>query len=253
MINKDKSKHCHLCTLIKDTNSSKETIFHKLYGSSQIKHNNFFIQFNGLYIYPDPYPITHGHTLIVPSEHLLSFIHVKDYSDTSNSIQTLNKQFGHNYILFEHGTGKVNHKTITCGNSIIHAHLHFIPIYSNSKQIDYKKMAEDFSAGKNTFIILTGIKQDNLAKIYSIVEQIVGNYPYVLLYESKTQKLATGVGKGNPSIKSQYLREMVAIHLYGNNAFWDWKTQHQHASIQTTLTKRIAYWITRINSNKIIS
>jgi diadenosine tetraphosphate (Ap4A) HIT family hydrolase len=106
-----------------------------LYGNF-IKDSNILMKTDNFYIALDNYPVCEDHILIIPKKHDVS------YSTLNNSlaleldaiIHTLSDIVGtEKFGLFEHGSNMINGKQVLCGNSVYHAHLHFIPNLSLEK------------------------------------------------------------------------------------------------------------------------
>ena len=85
---------------------------------------------SNFYVAVDNYPVCRDHILIVPKEHKFSYS-VVDASmryELEAIIITLSDVTNtKNYGLFEHGSNMVGIEQKACGNSVYHAHMHFIP------------------------------------------------------------------------------------------------------------------------------
>ena len=89
-------------------------------------------QTENFYISIDGFPVSQHHLLIIPFQHQLSFSNLdKKYSEELQGIiNYLIGVYGNckDFILFEHGNNrKINKEQKTFGNSVDHAHWHFIP------------------------------------------------------------------------------------------------------------------------------
>ena len=93
-------------------------------------YNNCLLETENFYVVPDNYPVADYHILIIPKEHYMSYSTLEDNKSFEldaivKTISTITKSS--NFILFEHGSNNVKNIQKPCGNSLYHAHLHFIP------------------------------------------------------------------------------------------------------------------------------
>ena len=106
-----------------------DKLFQKAYPGSPY---SILYQTENFYISIDGFPVSQHHLLIIPIQHQLSFSNIdKRYSDELQQIIYHLIEIYDNckdFILFEHGNNReINKEHKTFGNSVDHAHLHFIP------------------------------------------------------------------------------------------------------------------------------
>ncbi len=243
------SKICILCNVINNlahnTNKRFENYnnFSSVFPEELVKN---FPKVSDLWLIPDRAPVYEGHTLIVPQEHLLSFTRYKCKKNLMDGINYLSNSFSTpNFILFEHGTGVIKDEVVGCGNSIYHAHMHFIPIINNKKlaseagliQKIYDNILSEF--GSEVSVSVTSVDHYNLLEF--LKNESHGN-PYLFVYDSTNRAVLLMIENSAVNIYSQYLRKQVAIQLIGENAFWDWKNDREYATNHDLIMKRLKFW-----------
>lgn len=155
-----------------------------------------------------------GHLLIIPKTHYLS---ARDFSDElMDELLTLikklkavlEKQYGKRVILFEHGTGC---NAVTSAASVIHAHIHLVPI-DDSLLPDVLKQ---------------GCEIRHLSALHNLKEITELGKSYIM-YQDVDQRLYTIEKKFE---QSQFFRKLICDkYQFGE---WDW---HKNCRVDYILT-----------------
>ena len=209
-----------------------DQLFQKTYPGSPY---SILYQTENFYISIDGFPVSQHHLLIIPIQHQLSFSNLdKKYSDElQHIINHLIKIYDNcqDFILFEHGNNrKINLEKKTFGNSVDHAHLHFIPNVKISKEeienycLKDEKTNLKFKSSKNNFIFTKEKNSQNFLE--HLKEDLPTNGPYLFFYfnnELKSLCISESIIEGE--IPSQYFRKFLSIftNKESENPFYNWK------------------------------
>jgi len=209
----------------------------KLYGRITDETNILFSSEN-FYAVIDNYPVCDGHILIIPKEHKLSCSCIDEslQQEFQAIIETLSYVFGtKEYGLFEHGSNMVGLEQKPCGNSVYHAHMHFIP----GIKIGEKEIINCCSAEKKEYAVTLedGYEFQNFCVTKGVEDTILGfmktlptKSPYLFFY-SNSESLAFCVPddaiKGG--VTSQFFRRIFAEYFQKDqkNLFWNWKNPEE--------------------------
>lgn len=218
---------CNFCSC-----EYSDKLFHMVY---QISQSSILYKKN-FYISTDGYPICENHLLIVPFEHQFSFSNInrKNSEELEEVINYIIKKYNNcnNYILFEQGNNRKKDDKRTFGNSVIHAHIHFIPTQKMAKEklIDYcfrnentKLKLKENDDYKNCFFQCT--KQKNFLDYLN--DDLPTNEPYLFFHfnHEKMESLCITESLIDGEIPSQYFRKLFAIFMNPKmqNPFYNWK------------------------------
>jgi len=177
-------------------------------------------------VLPDFAPIKSGHVLIVPKEHVTSYAHLP--SKVKNEFGLVYQQVRKilqkpNTLEFEHGSGFIDQDKVACGNSVLHAHWHMIPISGHIEGIKIlEKMLEEVPNKMKPI----GMKADIEPDIFlgQLTETSKGN-PYLVFRNENWA--AVFREKSDLEVPSQILRKLSAIVLHGQTARWNWKEANE--------------------------
>ena len=219
---------CNFCS-----SEYSDELFHDVYPNAKTsilyKTKNFYISIDG-------YPVCENHLLIVPFDHELSFSNLnKEYSEELEELLNYMKKIYNNcnsYVLFEHGNNRKKGDKRSFGNSVNHAHMHFIPY----KIIDKNEIINYCFKNENTKLKLKeGVHYNNCFFenksrkniLDYIKEDLPTNEPYLFLHfvKEKAETLCITENSIDGEIPSQYFRKLLAIFMNPNekNPFYDWK------------------------------
>ena len=219
-----------------------DKLFKKIYPGSPY---SILYQTENFYISIDGFPVSQHHLLIIPFQHQLSFSNLdKKYSEELQGIiDYLIGVYDHckDFILFEHGNNrKINKDHKTFGNSVDHAHLHFIPNIkiSEEKIINYccndEKTCLKFKKQDNNFIFKKEKSKQNFLDY--IQDDLPTNGPYLFFYFNNEIKKSVCISESiiEGEVPSQYFRRFLAI--FNNkgceNPFYNWKIPEELQSSQ---------------------
>lgn len=158
-------------------------------------------------VLPTLSPLSAGHVLIVPRSHVTSMSSLTEpiRGELANCADILRSQlerpFGSQFYLFEHGTGPGE---VKCG--VDHAHLHLLPLSAKAAARVNLRINEDFTAHYH------GHLEDALAYAAQTRRE-----SYVL-YGSDVKSMRISLAAHIPS---QYVRRLIAETL--SRSHWDWK------------------------------
>ena len=228
--NKSSYTNCPLC-------NNGETIINnhmKTYGNITTK-NNILFESPNFYVAIDNYPVCHGHTLIVPKKHFLSFstIEIELKTELDAIINALQNIWNTTeFCIFEHGSNLVNKNQIACGNSVYHAHLHFIPncylslnnlinLLQNGPTQNIIKLKKDTNISFYNFI-----KNKN-ESFLDYIKRLPTTKPYLFCYYSNIESAALCLPDEiiENTVPSQIFRRLFAQHSQKEETqpFWNWK------------------------------
>jgi len=165
----------------------------------EIDRSNSFIAI------PSISPISKGHVLIAPKDHVTSMMQIDDsvVDELVSFVNTIVDSIAVNFktpIIFEHGVGKG--KAGGCG--VDHAHLHILPI---DEEIVSRLL---FIINREFHLVQTSSLQDFIRGGDSIKSYLLfGNSLREMFFSYSDQ------------IPSQYLRRVISKEV--GNRFWDWK------------------------------
>jgi diadenosine tetraphosphate (Ap4A) HIT family hydrolase len=161
-------------------------------------------------------PLVHGHSLLLPAQHVTSLARLK--AEAFTSVVTKADDWARKVpngkipLMFEHGTP--TDETLHGGCGICHCHLHLLPMPIDSCQRCYERLAIFLKERgyESNFINLESwdALQTHAASAY-IAVRIDAKPPRILLF-----------GNDVP-IQSQLLREFVASQLVHPARPWDWR------------------------------
>lgn len=241
-------KICPLCSCGKTLHKNHV----KLYGE-EIEDTNILFNSENFYVAIDNYPVCEDHILIVPKEHKFSYSvldkHLK--YEFEAIIRTLSDIVGtKEYGLFEHGSNMVGIEQKGCGNSIYHAHMHFIP----QLRMNQKDIIDLCTVGEKDLVITlkSGYELENCCTnrnpqqtILGYIKELPTKKPYLFCYYSNAKKEALCVPDEiiQGGVPSQFFRRVFAEHFQKNTekTFWNWKNQDDvQKSIQfrKTITRK---------------
>lgn len=239
-----KGKQCNFCGP-----ETCDKLFKKTYPGSPY---SILYQTKNFYISIDGFPVSQHHLLIIPLQHQLSFSNLeKKYSDElQHIINYLIGLYGNckDFILFEHGNNrKININNKTFGNSVDHAHLHFIPNVKISEEelVNYcfndEKTKLKFKSQDNNFIFKKEKKDQNFLDY--IQEDLPTDGPYLFFYFNNELRESLCISESiiDGEIPSQYFRKFLSIFTNKGceNPFYNWKIPEELHSSQESRNKII--------------
>jgi diadenosine tetraphosphate (Ap4A) HIT family hydrolase len=188
------------------------------------------------YVAIDNYPVCKDHILIVPREHKFSYsvIDLSMSYEFEAIIMTLSTITDtKNYGLFEHGSNMVGTEQKACGNSIYHAHMHFIP------NIDMQQNEIiDLCMGDGDEVSAITLKdgyclesfcfsKKTTQPILEFLQELPTKEPYLFCYYSNSQRTALCVPDSviQNGVTSQFFRRIFAEYFQkeSEEVFWNWK------------------------------
>ncbi len=214
-------EECPLCLNINSPNKI-DPLYKKIFPEATA-NAPFILESVDLVMRPDYGPITQDHFIIFPKKHFISFAtmansHVEQLTHMASiAKQQINAK---EYFMFEHGAGVYKDEKTACGNSIYHAHLHILPIRSQTSPSLIDK-AHKKAKMEGDFQILT-INFPTDGALIPILKECTKNNPYLMMKQGS--RGIVFVENGIKQVPSQFLRKVGAQHLEGKEAFWDWKT-----------------------------
>jgi len=242
-------QECPLCA--NGTNFYKT--FSKLYGD-EIKETNILLESKNFYVATDDYPVCEGHVLIIPREHKFSYSIIDKNLETELDaiIKTLSEVFEtQQFGLFEHGSNMVDQKQKACGNSIYHAHMHFIP----QLNITHETLINICSKGNvnETIQLKDNIKSNDYRfykrpdqTILDFIKQLPTTTPYLFCFHSNTSKETFCIPDSaiQNNVPSQFFRRVFAEYFQKNSTkpFWNWKIPEESLrsdSFRKAIVKKI--------------
>ncbi len=193
--------------------------------------NPILFETEHFYLTIDLHPVSDCHYLIIPKGHYTSYSLVPvEYERELDFIVGLIKEKTNteNFILFEHGSGIVNERLVGCGNSIFHAHLHFI----GGLKYDLTEILGVISSyGVNPKeLFMKRIKPgESLLQNISVATYDGSCYhsPYLFLKFNDTDCFVMPE-REETRIQSQFFRKMFAEEISGKGCFWNWKEGISH-------------------------
>lgn len=223
------------CCLLCGEGAALQKNHEKLYcQDGQVTQCKLF-ETSNFYVAVDNYPVCKDHILIVPKEHKFSYS-VVDASmryELEAIIITLSDVTNtKNYGLFEHGSNMVGIEQKACGNSVYHAHMHFIPnldmqqheiidLCSNGEKALTISLKDGYRL--SDFCFSRGIAQP----VLDFLQELPTKQPYLFCYYSNSQRTAlcvpdTIIQNGVPS---QFFRRVFAEYFQRDSKqpFWNWK------------------------------
>lgn len=232
-----------ICLLCDNGKKIKEN--HKKIYSEITNETNILFESQNFYIAIDNYPVCDDHILIVPKKHEFSYsvIEIELQYEFEAIIETLSEIIGtKNYGLFEHGSNMVNNEQKGCGNSIYHAHMHFIPNLNMKQQniIDLcivGKKHETISLKKNYELTDFCTEKAHEQTMLSYIKSLPTTKPYLFCYYSnkKQASLCIPDDKIDGGVASQFFRRVFAEYFQESDVFWNWKKEDE---IQKSIERR---------------
>lgn len=229
--------------------------FERLYSDIIDKDKMILMQSDHFNVVSDNYPVAYGHLLIIPKNHTTSFatIDLELSEELSLLIFKLQELFGaEDYILFEHGCRAVEEKIISSGNSVFHAHLHFIPNTSLNKteaanilfQYGLRLKSNSYA---NSLIYPGDAKLLDFLKQNTYCSSNGTKYfdSYLFLKYSKDDAFVIPESLVGATIPSQFFRKIFANTVNNQSAFWDWKNEINQ-QVKDLLKSRLLYCFDKI-------
>ncbi|HSQ97861.1 MAG TPA: HIT domain-containing protein [Rickettsiales bacterium] len=241
-------KGCVLCDMEEQQNRFATMITNDK--TKCVYHNPILFETENFYLTIDLHPISDCHYLIVPKMHYTSYSLIpKKYEVELNFLIKLIKEKNdvENFILFEHGSGFINETLVGCGNSVFHAHMHFI----GKLKYDSNKILKIMSlSGINLkeLSIKTIERNNSLLQIIITNNDKCYNTPYLFLKFNDTECLIM-LERDKIKIQSQFFRKMFSEEINGKGCFWNWKDIIEQND-KTVLQERIIKMITRFKVEK---
>jgi diadenosine tetraphosphate (Ap4A) HIT family hydrolase len=159
-------------------------------------------------------PLTFGHTLLVPANHVYSLADWEDPGHVQEivgeALDVMRRSFGRT-VTFEHGTRSPNSEG---GCGIRHAHLHLVPTRIRT--------------GLPPAFEWIGLNRDDWA---SLIVQTAPDLDYLMYWEPESEP---SVALTN-SVRSQVLREFVAVKV--GLLEWDWRRAPRAAGLAEVSAK----------------
>jgi diadenosine tetraphosphate (Ap4A) HIT family hydrolase len=157
-------------------------------------------------VIPSLGPLTNGHSLLCPKQHIKSFAHIasdvhEEYEEVKKRLKmTLIAMYKTGICLFEHGMA-TNGNRILC--TVDHAHMHFVPL---PRTFDGGAVEEE---GWTEFDgSLSTLMQLSRGREYILYETPAGSSRLLIAREGE--------------LESQYMRRVLAKGLgHGND--WNWR------------------------------
>lgn len=153
----------------------------------------------------DAYPVSFGHTLLVPKYHYLSFAYLP--VELLRKAENLIKKFCHILIktspvviVFEHGNKNQN---VSGRISIDHAHFHLIPVQES---------------------LIGQLPHPERKAIFQDLPSYVCENSYYFYLEFPADSAVWGE---DSEIGSQFIRRLVCGTRDNNSRSWDWKQQQK--------------------------
>ena len=209
--------------------------FERLYSDIIDKDKMILMQSDHFNVVSDNYPVAYGHLLIIPKKHTISFatIGLELSEELSLLLSKLQNFFwAEDYILFEHGCRAAEDKIIPSGNSVFHAHLHFIPNTSLNKAeaantlFQYGLRLKSNSCANSLMYpgdakLLEFLKQNT----YCSSNETEYFDSYLFLKYSKEDAFVIPGSLLGAAIPSQFFRKIFANTANNQSVFWDWKNE----------------------------
>ena len=224
------TQECKLC----NNGEGIAKVHANLYGD-QTSESNIIMNTENFYVAIDNYPVFEDHVLIVPKKHYISFSTLEEplAVELDGIINTISDVVGtEKFGLFEHGSNMVDGKQKLCGNSIYHAHLHFV----SNLDLNRKDLTELLRLGKNKSAISIkdsiGIDPYVVAKkceqtFLSFIKELPTKNPYLFCYYSNSLKESFCIPEQElvGGVPSQFFRKVFAEYFQKERecVFWNWK------------------------------
>lgn len=233
-------ENCILC------NTGEQQIrFVSMVASSKISSapdNPILAETDNFYLTIDLHPVSDCHYLIIPKGHFTSYSLVpKEYEKELEFLIELVKEKTavEDFILFEHGSGFVDEKLVSCGNSVFHAHMHFIG--GLRYELDRVLGVMSFYSVNPKELFMKTIKpgESLLSTISATTSDGKCHHsPYLFLKFNSTDCFVMPE-REQVRIQSQFFRRMFAEEVGGRGCFWNWKEGMTQVD-KIVLQKRIA-------------
>jgi diadenosine tetraphosphate (Ap4A) HIT family hydrolase len=239
-------KTCQLCKEGKGI-SQKHT---ELYGNI-VRESNIILKTENFFVAIDNYPVFEDHLLIIPKKHYFSFSVIEESyaQELDDIIYSLKDLIGaETFGLFEHGSNEVDGKQKLCGNSIYHAHLHFVPNLNMSQ----KELSNLLCLNGDNSLISLKNNSDITAYIKNkpseqsflrFFKELPTKGPYLFCYFSDMTKKAFCIPDKDlkKDIPSQFFRKLFAEYFKEKQKqiFWDWKNPSELENSNNFRTKII--------------
>jgi diadenosine tetraphosphate (Ap4A) HIT family hydrolase len=248
---------CPFCNNLKNYSM----IFNKLYSKICQTECMILMQTNHFYVLSDDYPVAYGHLLIVPKEHITSFVSIDIgwNSEIAFILSELKKIFGTDeYVLFEHGCRLSGETVISSGNSVYHAHLHFIPNLSINELEVKEILVKNGLQLKNNVSSNTSLIYPEDLKVLSFLKQNTESIEngekffesYLFLKYKKDRAIVIPESCMASKVPSQFFRKMFAIIANDQTAFWDWKNPVS-SEVVKILQDRFLFSLAKFKQNKL--
>ncbi len=244
------------CPFCKDLEIYGQT-FKQLYSDVAKESSMILMQTKHFYVISDNYPVAYGHLLIVPKKHITSFaaINVDMATEITFILSKLKNVFHTSeYILFEHGCRLLGETIISSGNSVYHAHLHFIPNISINESAIKNLLSEYGLILKNSPLLNTSLDYLGDEKLLLFLKQnteclVNGEKDfesYLFLKYSNDKAFVIPESHLASKVPSQFFRKVFAIIANGQEAFWDWKNPISDEIVKI-LQSRLTFVLTKFN------
>ncbi len=164
-----------------------------------------------LSVYADIHPLKEGHILIIPKDHISCMGALGEEFEEfkllyENVIKFLKEEYG-SFAVFEHGV---------TGQTVFHAHMHFLP---------FKGKIEDIVKEKEHVKMIDSI--DQIKKIY----QKNGKYMFLQI-NNNLFSVDTKIGK------PKFFRDLFALY-YGSEERGNWKGMDRNEKIMEEAAKEV--------------
>ncbi len=173
-------------------------------------------------VLPDYNPLAPGHLLITTKDHVFCMASFDEAQLTELEAlkiylrQILKDIYGQDVVFFEHGSTILDEENKNQGgNSIVHAHLHAVPV---PKKFEILKILNDNRHCRNKPI----------NTLNEISKHIGVNEGY-LFYENQEGKKFVFILEDSYTVPSQYVRQ-IAGEMLGNK-LWDWKNASDETKV----------------------
>ena len=157
-------------------------------------------------VIPSLGPLTPGHSLVCPKDHLRSFAELKrqahdEYEELKRALKaSLTARYAAGVALFEHGSARGSSRVVC---TVDHAHMHFVPVPS--------QFEHPLDAGRS-WTALSGASAE--------LADVVADREYVY-YETPEGAASVAIAGEHP-FASQYMRKLIAAQL-GRSERWNWR------------------------------
>lgn len=223
------------CCLLCNKGSDLQENHERLYCQKNNITQAILFESQHFYVATDNYPVCEDHILIIPKDHKLSYSVIDECVEYEleaiiYTLKDITKT--RCYGLFEHGCNMIKTGQKACGNSVYHAHMHFIP----NLDMDQGEIIDLCSKGPQELTISLEeghhfedclFHKKDTETVLSFLHRLPTKQPYLFCFFSSYKNMALCISDAiiRNCVPSQFFRRVFAEHFQTTTEapFWNWK------------------------------